>query len=273
MSLTGSRTVPQAPASLPPQRYLDLVEAEAALLAGTARALPATARSRSYPGFDVASLTAHVTSVLAHAASLARPGTPPEALPDALPGAGGEPGADALQAAAADFLAAARAADPTAPVPTYPTGALRPLAEVYRSVVTEVAVHRFDAQSAGDQQDPLAVDLSVDLIDAVFDRWAPLLLADRRAGLYLGGIVALDASDAGARWTVAVEEGRLAGRRAPAEAPADAVLSGPAHRVALALWKRIRRDADGLATSGDGGLVDRLLRIGYIPDPQTTATH
>jgi hypothetical protein len=248
------------------------VEGEALRFVEASRRIDPAARSRSYPGFDATGLTTHAAEILAAGAHVIRTRTVPEGKP-----AGPPPGtapADWLDAARDEFVGLARDADPAAEVPTYPFGDVRPLAWVYRSAVTELALHRWDLESAGlGAPAPIATDLAVDLVDAVFEWWAPTLLAGRRAGLYLGGTVALHATDADVRWLVTVADGHLVGRRADPAETADATLSGPADRVVVALWKRLQPDADGLTVEGDRALVQRLLRIGYIPDPQTTAAH
>jgi hypothetical protein len=271
----AARSAVRADAGAAPsaERYLDLVELEAHRFAEVARGLAPTARSRSYPGFDVETLTVHVGATLVTGAHVVRTG---DLLQDAarrVPPPH-RPAADWLEDAAADFVSAARGADPGRRVPTVPNGELAPLLSVFRSTVTEVAVHRWDLESAGDgAHAPVATDLAVDLVDSIFGWWAPLLLADRRIGLHLGGTVDLHAVDAGVHWAVSVEGGRLAGGRVPSGAGADAVLAGPAEAVLLALFKRLDLGAPALVVEGDRVLVERFLRIPYVPDPQISAAH
>ena len=79
--------------------------------------------------------------------------------------------------------------------------------------------------------------------------------------------------DTGTRWAVTVVDGVLDGRRTASTTGADAVLAGASELVLLALWKRLPPDAAGLTIQGDATLVDRLLRIPYVPDPQISAAH
>jgi hypothetical protein len=271
MTSPSSDLLPEDRPRLSPGRYLDLIEAEARQFADVARRTPPGARSASYPGYDATSLTVHVGSTFARTAHVVRTGElqdsallvpPPHRAP-----------ADWLEDAAGDLVAAARATDASRVVPSFPFGEVKPLASVYRSALTEVAVHRWDLESAGDSHAPVETDLAVDLLDAIFDWWAPVLLADRRIGLYLGGTVVLDAIDAGVRWLVTVEDGVLSGRRTDHPGGADAALAGPADRLLVAVWKRAPRTELGLTLTGDAALVDRFLRIPYIPDPQITAAH
>jgi hypothetical protein len=258
--------------ALPAARYVDLIQQEVARFADVARRTVPDTWLVSYPGYQAGSLTTHIGAILTRSEELLRTGVLPDyGTPVAVP-AGTEP-VDWITRAADAFVATAGGIDGDLLVPTYPLGDRKPARNVLRTVVTEVALHRWDLESATGEHAPVAPDLAVDLIDSIFEVYAPNSLANRRVGLFLGGTVLFAATDTDARWRVSVVDGALRSERVDATATADATVMGAVHELLVALWKRTPLAASGLAVSGEGSLVERFLRIPYIPDPQTTAAH
>lgn len=257
----------------PGAAYLDRIADEVTRVVAVIGAPDPEARLVTYPGYQVGTLGQHLGSILTRSEQLLRTGELPDyGQPVAAPAG---VGLGRWVGAAADaFLATARSTDPDREVPSYPHGQLRPARSVLRTVVTELALHRWDLESASGNHGPVDTALAVDLIDSVFEIYAPNAQAGRRVGLYLGGTVALEATDAGVAWQVAVDDhGVLSGARIEPGLAADATLGGPAQALLIAVWKRTSLAASGLTVTGDPSLVERFLRIPYLPDPQTTAAH
>jgi uncharacterized protein (TIGR03083 family) len=110
---------------------------------------------------------------------------------------------------------------------------------VARRCAHELAVHRYDAQSARGICTPIPTELAVDGIDEVLD---VLITSRDRSGNGTGRVLALGSTDIGSEWVVTLEPGRIeVERRTQDEAPlegADLFVSGRASDLELTLYHR-----------------------------------
>lgn len=110
---------------------------------------------------------------------------------------------------------------------------------VSRRCAHELAVHRYDAQSASRACTPIASDLAEDGIDEVLD---VLVTSRDRSGRGTGRTMALQGTDVGACWVVAIEHDRIAVERRQLDGrtpgDTDVVVSGTASDLELTLYHR-----------------------------------
>lgn len=110
---------------------------------------------------------------------------------------------------------------------------------VMRRCAHELAVHRFDAQSAHGITTPIAPELAADGIDEILD----VLVTDRpRTGSGTGRTMALRSTDLGMEWAVTIGADRIDVRRHTQDEPPDdryaLVVSGTASDLELTLYHR-----------------------------------
>ena len=212
------------------------------------------------PGWTVADLTEHLTSLLHWVRELAPRGVldrpadrvvqqPRPAWPEAL---------DGLRRELTGTIETLEALDPDFPSWTWPAQA-RKAGFWQRRLAHEVSVHRWDAESAAGRPTAIETKLAADGVNEVLDTWLP---AGRRKGpTDLHGVVHLVATDASYEWFVRLRGAGISlldtgtildtdDHHARAEA------SGSASDLLLALMGRI--DPDNLAVTGDRRLIQAL---------------
>ncbi len=131
---------------------------------------------------------------------------------------------------------------------------------VARRCAHELAVHRYDAQSARGSCHPIGVGLAIDGIDEML---VTLVHARHRTGDARGQSLRLDATDADAWWFVTLLADRIdvVGPEAAARgsgSDADLVLRGTASDLELTLYGR--RPLGGVDRSGDDAVLDAWQR-------------
>ena len=132
----------------------------------------------------------------------------------------------------------------------------------HRRMAHETSVHRWDAQMAIGQAEPIEMRLATDGVAEALDSWLP---AGRRLGpVDAHGMIALHATDAENTWHVRLRGAGIAlldtGTIFDDDDPqARVVVSGSASDVLLALWGRIGFDV--LDVTGDESLLP-ALRVG-----------
>ena len=153
------------------------------------------------PGWTVADLTEHLTSLLHWVRELAPRGVldrpadrvvqqPRPAWPEAL---------DGLRRELTGTIETLEALDPDFPSWTWPAQA-RKAGFWQRRLAHEVSVHRWDAEAAAGRATPIETKLAADGVNEVIDTWLP---AGRRKGpTDLHGVVHLVATDASYEWFV-----------------------------------------------------------------------
>jgi hypothetical protein len=138
-----------------------------------------------------------------------------------------------------------------------------------RRMAHETAVHRWDAQMATGQAEPIETKLAADGVAEVLDTWLP---AGRRlfppsgdsAGLLPTGMVALHATDIEHVWHVRLRGEGIALLDTETildhdDPPARAVAAGSSSDLMLALYGRVGLDV--LDISGDESLL-MSMRVG-----------
>jgi uncharacterized protein (TIGR03083 family) len=172
----------------------------------------------------------------------------------------GRPGDDQLVAwfknGVQDLVEVLRSADPGEPVWTWaPRGGT--VAWVARRMAQETAVHRWDADSAGGDPQPIEATLAVDGIDELFDHFSD---AAAKGAAPVDGTVHLHCTDVDGEWLVSEPEvgGRLVVSREHAKG--DAAVRATASDLLLALWRRAHLDDDSrFEVFGDRSVAQRLL--------------
>ena len=128
---------------------------------------------------------------------------------------------------------------------------------VARRCAHELAVHRYDAQSARGSSEPIAAELAVDGVNEILDA---LVTARGRTGQGSGRILALRSSDAGVEWAVTLGPDHLKVQR-----DADALLeesalivTGTASDLELTLYDR--PTLSPVDINGDATVIDEWHR-------------
>lgn len=122
-----------------------------------------------------------------------------------------------------------------------------------RRVTQEIAMHRWDAQSATDRPDEIDTDLARDGIEEVLEVFVPNRLQfDVLAGT--GETIHLHATDAdNGEWMLDLQPDEVRWERGHAKG--DAAARGSMSDLLLLLWSRI--PPSRVEVFGDGGLLDR----------------
>ena len=198
------------------------------------------------PGWTGADLLAHIGRVHRWAASIVRdrvterPSRPPAPPTSDLPD---------WYAAGLDELCQVLDDDPTVPVWSWSESG--DIAFWQRRMAQETAVHRWDAQSAGGDPEPIDPELAVDGIDELLDVFARI---DAGSGkLTEPGSLHFHATDIDGEWWVQVRDGDLDLKREHAKG--DLAMRGPASDLLLVLWGR--RPLDVVDSFGDTTVWDR----------------
>jgi uncharacterized protein (TIGR03083 family) len=143
-----------------------------------------------------------------------------------------------------------RNADPTAAVWTW--APQKDIAFIQRRMAQETAVHRWDAQSATGETEPIDALLAVDGVDEFMDLWMP---QDGEPFIGERASIHLHSTDAHGEWVVTVEGGRASVRRGHEKA--DVAVRAPASDLLLLLWRRLA--ADRVQVFGDPAILEAFL--------------
>jgi uncharacterized protein (TIGR03083 family) len=245
--------------------WLEALRADGAAFLAAAKETPATATVPSCPGWTMADLVHHLGSVYRWVLSHAPRGT--AAKPDrSFPNVAAEPLVeDQLawwEAQYTSLLATLDGLEPDAPAWNWAPRAKEAIFW-HRRMANETAIHRWDAQMAAGQAEPVEVELAIDGVSEVLDTWLPAgrhFHPDRITDC----LVALQANDAEHNWHV-----RLRGEGV-ALLDTDTIFDdddlstrvaaiGTASDLMLALWGRVAWDT--LEITGEAALLD-ALRVG-----------
>jgi uncharacterized protein (TIGR03083 family) len=126
------------------------------------------------------------------------------------------------------------------------------IAFIQRRMAHETAVHRWDAQAAAGEPDPLEPELAVDGIDEFLDFMLPADPARLAEG---GESVHLHSTDAPGEWVITVTKGKLEVARTHGKG--DVAARGPASDLLLLLWRRVSPSA--VEVIGDDPALERFL--------------
>lgn len=124
-----------------------------------------------------------------------------------------------------------------------------------RRMANETAIHRWDAQSAVGRPDPIEGDLARDGIDEMFDVYVPRWCRPKSTLIGAGETFGFRRTDGEAAWTVVFEGDGMAVYRDVR--PPDVTLQGTASDLFLFLWQRILPDR--LEVEGDIALLGRYF--------------
>jgi uncharacterized protein (TIGR03083 family) len=162
--------------------------------------------------------------------------------------------------ALAEVAAVMEDVDPASPVWNWQPGRPATASFWHRRMAQETAVHRWDAQAAAGDADPIDGALAVDGIDEYFE----LFLAGRVEAKPVEGLhgsLHLHATDTEGEWWVALAPDHI--ERRHEHAKADAAVRGPASTLLLWLWNRVPSDAAGLQPFGDPAVMGQIARLGF----------
>lgn len=233
--------------------YLAHVRADGDALVAAAASAPLSTPVPACPRWDLSRLLGHVGRVHRWCTANVTGGDTVD-IPRPDDGAELRYAADAL----APLLAALAAASPTADA-----GRWRDLPQVAgfwpRRMAHETAVHRYDAQAAVGDPQPIDAQLAVDGIDEVFDVFAPAVLAGKD-GIDIGGSIHLHCTDTEGEWTFRTDDGLF--QLTKGHAKGDVAVRGPASSLLLLLWRRLGPADGGLELFGDRAVLDRWLALG-----------
>jgi uncharacterized protein (TIGR03083 family) len=238
-----------------PTDHVAAIASESARLADAA----ASALDRpipSCPEWDMAKLVLHVGLVHTWAGECIRrrttEGVDRSTLPRAPEGAARVAWLGAATAALVDALAVAGDDDPA--------GAWRdgPVTAAFwrRRMAHETSVHRWDAQAAVGQPEPVDAALAADGIAEAVELLLPLSAGDPTTERPLGTLH-LHCTDTPGEWLLSMADGRL--EVTAGHAKADAALRGEASELFLTCWGR--RSGEGPEVLGDQAVADRWLAL------------
>jgi uncharacterized protein (TIGR03083 family) len=233
-------------------RYLELIEQDAGLLAAAARRAGLDAAIPSCPGWTVGDCVAHTAEVYQHKVACIRLGRSPGADYEQAPPEGVDV-VDWFDSSLVTLLAELRQRGPAAPAYSWwPPD--QTVGFWYRRMAQETAVHRLDVEDGAGTPTPIDADLAADGIDEVLDvfiadgwdddvtpeEWGDV---DPHAGE--GKTIAMRAG--GRTWRSTLGPSTIALDRG--DGRADARVAGDPESVLLWLWGR--RGDDVVVLDGD----------------------
>ena len=156
---------------------------------------------------------------------------------------------DFLRRGTATMLEQLAAAAPDAEVKTW-AGLKRP-SWLLRRMTHELSVHRWDAQAAVGDPQPLGADVAEDGIDELLQEFLPA--ADVSG---VGGSIHLHATDGDGEWFIETADGVTWSK---AHAKGDVAVRGATSDLLLLLWGRVGTDA--VEVLGDADVLDRWQQL------------
>lgn len=243
-----------------PAVYLDHVRADGAALAAVARTTP-HAPVPSCPDWDMTGLVGHTGGVHRWVTEIVTTKATGRIRRRSGPEAPKEPDAVLawFDAGLTGLLDVLGDADPDAPVWNWFDGRPAPTRFWHRRMAQETAVHRWDAQAAAGDPQPIDADLAVDGIDEFLGFVARELPDQPIDGLK--GSLHLHATDTDGEWSIVLSPHGLEHRREHAKA--DAAVRGTASDLFLWLVGRLPVDSAGLDTFGDRAVVEAWKAVEF----------
>lgn len=233
--------------------YVDHLMVEAGRVADVIAEGDLAAPVAACPGWDVRRLVEHLGWIHRWSRHCAIHAAPPQDTDPFQPGdrdlgAWFREGVDELAVTFSDL-------DPDAA--TWHPFTVERVARVWpRRQAHETAMHRWDAQFAFGEPDPIDPELASDGVDEYFEVAVPRLI--RREGLAVpDSSLHVHCTDVDGEWLVWNDDGSYRMKRAHEKG--DAALRGPAEAILLRLWGRPSRRADELSPVGDESALDAWL--------------
>lgn len=131
----------------------------------------------------------------------------------------------------------------------------------HRRASLETAVHRWDAQFAAGNAEPVDPELAVDGIDEHLDFLSFFFLLKVKHVEGLTGSLHLHATDMDGEWLLNLAPDRI--EHSHSHAKADAALQGPASDLFLWLVNRRSPDSPELRLFGDRGIIDAWRSVSW----------
>jgi uncharacterized protein (TIGR03083 family) len=240
--------------------YLSWLRADGSALAAAAVSAPSAAVP-SCPEWDMTALVGHTSAVhhwVAHIIRTQATERPTKRFSTQVPAESAavlawyDEGLDSLLDVLAD-------ADPAEPVWNWFDGKPAPTQFWHRRMAHETAVHRWDAQDAAGDRQPIDAALAADGIEEYLSFVAGGIPNDPIEGLT--GSLHLHATDGQGEWLVALAPDRLEFRREHAKA--DAAIKGAASDLFLWTVNRLPPDSPALEIFGDRTVVDRWRQLKF----------
>lgn len=220
-----------------PIDYRTVIADETERMVAIVRRNPNETRVPGCPAWNLGELAEHMGGVQRWATQVVRTG---ELAKDVPPGPPGQSPADYLAAGVAPLIEALDAADLDAPTWTF-TGTPQTTRFWLRRQAIEVATHRWDAQSATGDTEPIDAALAVDSIDEFVRLMIPRIIRRTKPDVApLVGDVHLHCTDADGEWTFDLHDGDV--RVTSGHGKATAAIKGTASNLALFLFNRVDRD-------------------------------
>lgn len=243
----------------PPAWFLDHLVAEIDRFVTVIDAADLSTPVPTCPGWDVGRLVEHVGQIHRWARFCIQHARPPsdressalESFDPEDPVVWFVEGANAL-------VATLRQVDPAAPT-WHPFRDEQVAAFWFRRQAHEIAMHRWDAESALGEPSPIDPDLASDGIDEYLDSTIPRIVARRGTPLPAGSIH-LHCTDVDGEWLVWSRRDEYFLVRSHQKG--DAALRGPAEALLLRLWARIGDDDERLRPVGDTTVLADWLALG-----------
>ena len=238
--------------------FLATIESETEALVSAARRGPSDSPVAGCPGWNLARLCSHVGRVQRYSTAIVS--TSSQALMSDIPKP--QPGteADYVAAGTGPLLTAMRSRDLEEPCWNF-TGSRQVVGFWLRRQAHEVSIHRWDAQSAVGDPDPIDTELALDGINELFDVILPIRLGGRD-DIEVGGTIHLHATDSVGEWILHTDDGVF--RVEHGHAKSSVAVRGPADRLLLALWHRIDIDDETIEVFGDASVFERWLALGVM---------
>ncbi|MFJ3723493.1 maleylpyruvate isomerase family mycothiol-dependent enzyme [Streptomyces sp. NPDC090045] len=221
----------------------------------------------SCPGWTVSDLVAHLGGVHRYLAHVLRErlAAPPDPAGLGLPQVPAAPDAltEWFAQGARELARLFRELGPDTPVWTW--SAEQTSGFWLRMQLIELAVHRWDAQSATGSPDPLDPVVAADAVTQTFEVMAPARRAWKAARAGSGERYRFRSTDGPETWTVVFAADEVLLERGPdrdpgSTAPADVEAAGTASDLALFLWGRLPATALR-ATGGDAALLPHWFTL------------
>jgi uncharacterized protein (TIGR03083 family) len=234
-----------------PSTYLEAIRSDGAKLAGAA-ATGLDVSVPSLPGWDLAKLALHMGIVHGWAGESVRRRSPEPVDRGALPRAPDGPARiDWLCSTTAALLDALGAAADDDPAGTWGNRQAVTAGFWRRRMAHETSVHRWDAQAAVGEPDPVDTALAADGLAEALELFLPLFEPSGSAP----GTLHLHCTDTAGEWLLARSDGRLV--VTTGHAKADAAMRGTASDLLLTCWGRRRETAPEVL--GDRAVADAWL--------------
>jgi uncharacterized protein (TIGR03083 family) len=244
-----------------PADYLARLQIDGPALAATARQAP-HAKVETCPGWDVTALLGHMSSIHRWAAEMLRTRAGKRVSRRDLEGPPSAPEAvlEWYSVGLTQLTTALNQIDPDDQVWNWRPDGDRRARFWHRRMANETAVHRWDAQAAAGDAQPIDGGLAVDGIDEYFELFLANGLRQQPVAA-LNGSIHLHATDIEGEWWLGLEPDRI--ERRHEHAKADAAVRGPASELLLWLWNRRPDDSAELQTFGNPVILDHFRAFAF----------